>query len=494
VYPRPRVDLADTERLLSAPDRALVAFREALRAAAFDERFLARLARVGERLDDPLRAPIRVWRARRLTEPAATIARLLVLHDPMGRDEAARALGDLAPLLDCGLIEEADGGLVSRMHLALAGELYVLGDRGADDAAVPPLNGVTGALARAAIPRRPVGGALDLGCGAGALSLALARTARRVVATDVDLRALSMTRLNARLNGVGNIELRHGDLFEAVGTEPFDRIVSQPPFVARPEGAETSAYMHGGRRGDEIPLRAIAAVASHLRAGGRAVFLADWPLYEGDALDARVRAATGDAPLDVLVLQSPNKDLDEYCTQLAAAKHARLDGAFERAIHAQRDHMERLGLRGVSLAFVVLEPSLGPPQTSLVSVRHIQDVPVTVEAIDRILAARALCSGEAGPLLEARLRMPEGTRLVEQPGTHATTATVIVQLPAGRPEWPMVIEARAAWVLRKIDEAPTVRDAALSLARDERVAVEDAVALVERVARGGLLRGALTPP
>ena len=50
--------------------------------------------------------------------------------------------------------------------------------------------------------REPVGSALDLGTGCGVQALHLAAHARSVVATDVNERALWMTRLNAALNEV----------------------------------------------------------------------------------------------------------------------------------------------------------------------------------------------------------------------------------------------------------------------------------------------------
>ena len=50
--------------------------------------------------------------------------------------------------------------------------------------------------------REPVGSALDLGTGCGVQALHLAAHSRSVVATDVNERALWMTRLNAALNQV----------------------------------------------------------------------------------------------------------------------------------------------------------------------------------------------------------------------------------------------------------------------------------------------------
>ena len=488
--PSPLVELADVERLFTIPAGPVARLRASLRAAGLDERFVAKIARVGERLDEPLRAPMRSWHARRSSEPAAVLARLFLLRDPVPTRDAERVLGDLTALADGGLLERAGDRVTSRLHLALAGDFLIFGDPSAAADAVPPLNAVTALLARASIPRRPIERALDLGCGAGALALCLAAVARHVVATDVNPRALAWARFNARVNEVGGVDFRLGDLFEPARDDRFDLVVSQPPFVARRADAPPSAFAHGGDRGDELALRAVAGAASRLTLRGRAVVLADWPLFDGPSLAERVSDALGAAPVDAFVLQSPGKNLDEYCTSIAAAEHPHLGDAFARAACAQRDHFEALGARGVAQALVVLEAS-GTGRTALVSVRHGNDAPITSETVDRIAAAHALASGPDRPLLEARLRMPVGTRLVEQPSAHGVGPAVIVQLPASRPEWPFALEPAVAAALRDIDAAPTVLEAARPGARRAGVQFDEAAGRLTTVARDGLRRGAL---
>jgi SAM-dependent methyltransferase len=453
------VSLADVERLRNLPESAVGALAGALRGAGLDERFLGRIARVGERLDDPLRIPMRVWHARRMPEPAAVAARLFLLHDPVRAAEAEALLGDVEPWRDAGLVVASGARVTSPARLALAGPLFVFGDRDTSEGGIPPLNPVTALLARAVLPAA-VECALDLGCGAGALALAMARTARRVIATDVDPRALAWTAFNARLNGLSNVELRHGDLFAPVGGERFDRIVSQPPFVAT--SARTSIYAHGGARGDELPLRALAGAASCLKPGGRALFLADWPLLDGDPLDGRVRTALGSGP-DAIVLQSPPKNLDEYCVALAAGEHPELGDAFGSAACALRDHFEALGIRAVAQALVVIEPGAG--HTSLVAVKHAHDGPLSTEAIDRVVAAHRLSWSPDAELRRARVRLPSGTRLVRQPEMPGVPPAVIVQLAPERPEWPFALSPEAAQVLQLADAGeippegiPVVRD------------------------------------
>jgi len=70
---------------------------------------------------------------------------------------------------------------------------------------------------------------LDLGCGHGVAAIAIARRAplSRVVAVDVNRRALELTRVNAAANGAGNVEARRP---EEVGEDlSFAAIYSNPP-------------------------------------------------------------------------------------------------------------------------------------------------------------------------------------------------------------------------------------------------------------------------
>lgn len=86
-------------------------------------------------------------------------------------------------------------------------------------------------LARySATPRRVA----DLGTGSGAIALALAkeRPAWWIVATDASADALQVAQINRQRLKLGNVELRQGNWCDALGGEPFDAIVSNPPYVA----------------------------------------------------------------------------------------------------------------------------------------------------------------------------------------------------------------------------------------------------------------------
>ncbi|MBV9946650.1 MAG: methyltransferase [Myxococcales bacterium] len=490
--------------MLQIPERELRALGDRLRAIGLSAAFLARIARVAENLDDALRAPMRVWNARRMKDAAAIALRLFMLHDELEEAEARAVLGDPAPWVDAGLLQQEGRALSSRVHLALAGGVFCFGDRpGSGREAVPPLCGATLDLARAAMPAAgepAFESAIDVGSGAGAVALLLARAARRVVAVDVDPRAVAFTRLNAMVNGATGLDVRLGDLFEPVAGQRFDRIAAHPPFLATRAGAAPSRFAHGGVRGDELSLRLLGSAARHLSRGGRAVLLADFPLFDGDALERRVRLAVAAAPVDVLVLQAPSKNLDEYCVQYAAARHPELGDAFRRAAIAERDHLECVGVRGISLAIVVLREGgphpasahAGPvPWTSRLEVRHGGDVPVTSEAIARLLAARALAHAPDAVLAAARLRVPAGAKRVAQPLPDGAPPSLVVHPPPGFPEWPAVLDSASAIVVEAIDHADSVLQAARALAHRRATSLEVATGEVVRLARDALLRGVL---
>jgi 23S rRNA (cytosine1962-C5)-methyltransferase len=108
----------------------------------------------------------------------------------------------------------------------------------------------------------PGGRALDCFAYHGSFALHLARRASSVLALDASREALARGAANAALNGLGNIEWREADAFEALrglerARERFDLIVLDPPAFAKSK-TSVPAALRGYR---EINLRAMRILA-----------------------------------------------------------------------------------------------------------------------------------------------------------------------------------------------------------------------------------------
>ena len=75
---------------------------------------------------------------------------------------------------------------------------------------------------------------LDVGCGYGVIGIVAAalNPNLHVVMVDVNKRAVKLAKRNIRINGVSNIEVRCGNLYEPVRGMIFDCILSNPPISA----------------------------------------------------------------------------------------------------------------------------------------------------------------------------------------------------------------------------------------------------------------------
>lgn len=378
----------------------------------------ASLASISSRLHPihpALRPAVRRHLLGRETAPWSAAARLLMFGDTVSRREAESALGDsLSTLLEVGVIAESEQGLSSRLQLGVVSGFYLFSDLRVhgEDAVLPPGDG-TIAMIQAAFPERPVGRLLDLGCGSGTAALLLAKRAERVIATDIYDRALDLTKINAAINGIDNVETRRGSLFEPVQGEVFDLLLSQPPFIPMPEGAATSTFLYGGSRGDELPLALLRMLPPHLAEKGRAILLIDWP-QAGEAVAARVRKALGEGDLDLLVLEAPPTTADEHAVELAAAIHGDLGPAYEEEAKRIRDHLEKQSIPAIVPAFVLIERAGGRGGfTDSLRITGAGRAKVTSSRIDKLFAARAK-GLDPKKLLSTRLRVPAGTTLIEE--------------------------------------------------------------------------------
>ncbi|MBI4057811.1 methyltransferase, partial [Candidatus Microgenomates bacterium] len=116
---------------------------------------------------------------------------------------------------------------------------------------------------------------LDLATGSGVIAIFCAKKAKRVIATDINPKALHYAKFNATLNNVENkIEFRAGNLFKPVKKLKFDLIVWNGPTLSVPNAPEKyPIYCFGGIDGLAFTRRFIEESPKYLMKKGRMQWL-----------------------------------------------------------------------------------------------------------------------------------------------------------------------------------------------------------------------------
>ncbi len=455
--------LPDVSKLRELSPDEWRTFGARLHALGYTAQSDAPFVKLAARAMDPLRAPMAKWHARRIREPGAYALRMFMFWDPVTDDEARAALGpdlSLERVLATGLLRRHEGGVASTYTVGAAnGTIYVCDDLRFGGDAVMGLGPTTVGLVKASRPRAHIGSALDLGCGAGVIALLFAPSCDRVVATDINPRAIEIARVNAAINDVSNVEFRIGDLFAPLAGETFDLVVSQPPFIAQDNPDRTATFLYGGPRGDEFPMRVLRELPPFLAPGGQAVVGVEWPIAQGDPpLERRIRQAVGDSKdLSVLVVQSTDTDLDLHCMSYTRFEHPALDEAYERATIARREHFERQHIESLRYAYtVVLRSREGAGGwTSTVQCPSFEVFELHRERIDAAIEARALLAKGRPAFFGARLRVNEGAGFAQAQGAE----TIDVTLPADSFVRSLTVNAVTMALVQAVHEAPSVKAA-----------------------------------
>ena len=192
--------------------------------------------------------------------------------------------------------------------------------------------------------------ALDLCTGNGIQAILLAAHAERVVATDVNARALAYASFNAALNGVANVETRLGSFFEPVEGEQFDLVVANPPYVVSPESAYL--FRDGGMRGDAVSEHVVRRAPAALAPGAFASLLIAWALDSDDPME-RPRSWLEGSGCDAFLLHTSTDDPIETAAvwnrELADRPETYAD-----AIDRWLEYYRELGIEQLGYACLVL--------------------------------------------------------------------------------------------------------------------------------------------
>ena len=420
--------------------------------------------------------------------PLASLIRIFVLLASESAEVADRVLAPLgaAGLERLGLVVRRDGRIVAAVRLIPHDELVVasdLSEAGAGAKHVPGVQRPSNTLANLTV-RRSVRRALDVGTGNGIQALLASRHAERVVATDVNERALAFAGFNLALNDAGNVELRQGSFLEPVEGERFDLVVANPPYVISPESS--FAFRDSGLGRDRVSEQLVRGLPAALEEGGLATVMVSW-IQEGDDVVARPTEWLAGSGCDAWILHTGTDDALD-----AAAGWNRTAGSpAERAEKIDRwlEYFHSEGIERISYGAILLRRRAAGrnwvQSTKLPRGRFSQ----SSAALERMLAAQDFLETARtdDALLDRRFRIADDVTLAQELGQEQglwVLQEAELRLQGGL-GFTAGLDSSAARVVSGLDPARPLRavleDAADTLGLDRSEFLPPGAALLRRM-------------
>ena len=397
--------------------------------------------------------------------------RLAAVPDRLSMLIALLMLGDRVPkgelaelLVESGLVEERDGFLHGIARLVPHDELLIASDRldveGADR--VAGVHRPSATLAHLTI-REPVRRALDVCTGNGIQALLLSRHAEQVTATDINERALGFAALNLALNGVTNVELRHGSLLEPVAGERFGCIACNPPYVVSPDTEYT--FRDSGLPGDRVSELLARGLPALLEPGGFATLMASWA-QGGEDPAVRPREWLDDSGCDSWILHTTT---DDPLSNAAAWTRDAVEGseAFAAALDRWTAYYGELGIEALAYGALVLRRREGVSWSRGASLPARPLEPASDHLLRMFSGVDVTVSG-ADALLDSHLAFAEAASFeqVVSPSEGWTVVGASLSLEEGL-GFRADIDEPTLHLLRALDGTRTARDAVVATVGEE---------------------------
>ena len=113
---------------------------------------------------------------------------------------------------------------------------------------------------------------LEIGTGSGIVAMYASKLTDEITVTDINFDACRLVEKNFRENGIENIEILFGNMFEPVKNRKFDVILFNTPYLPTEDGEvleDTINYaFDGGLNGRKVIDVFLNEVGNHLNEGG----------------------------------------------------------------------------------------------------------------------------------------------------------------------------------------------------------------------------------
>lgn len=293
-----------------------------------------------------------------------TLVRLFLIGVPVPIEQVRAASAPMSPeeWAAAGLVAIEGGDVAGRIKLVPFQDLLIAFDLppwapgGRHEDYVMGIGSSTLTLANLTI-RRPSRLTLDLGTGCGILALLAAGHSERVIATDLNARAVQFAEFNAQLNGLSNIDSRRSDLFAAVADERFDLVVSNPPFVVSPE--TTYIYRDGGIAGDGLVQRIAREVSAVLAEGGYCQMLCNWAHVVGEGWQDRLARWVEGNGCDCLAIRTDTLDAAGYAAKWICHTERDSPEQYQERLQAWLEYYRQQRIEAISGGLITLRKRSG---------------------------------------------------------------------------------------------------------------------------------------
>ena len=113
---------------------------------------------------------------------------------------------------------------------------------------------------------------LEIGTGSGIVAMYASRLTDKITVTDINFDACQLAEKNFRDNGIENIEILFGNMFEPVENRKFDVILFNTPYLPTEDGEVLESNLNyafdGGLDGRKVIDMFLNEVGNHLNDGG----------------------------------------------------------------------------------------------------------------------------------------------------------------------------------------------------------------------------------
>jgi methylase of polypeptide subunit release factors len=291
--------------------------------------------------------------------------------------------------------------------------------------------------------RRHSRATLDIGTGNGILAFGASRHSDRILATDLNPRALQFARFNARLNGIENVEFVSGDGFQPAEGQRFDLIVSNPPFFISPK--DRYLFCDNPMELDGLCRLLVKQAPAHLNEGAYFQMLCEWAQVRGETWQERLSEWLQGTGCDAWVFRGTTQDPSQYAQERIRdipASAGRDSEVFSEYMSYYRTHgvevihggLITMRLRSGKNWILMEENSLTPKEPF-------------GDYVEALFAARDLLHDSRDALLAARLRLAPEVELehvMEHADSRWRAKSLTLRMGRGLPYWvhvqPLVAE------------------------------------------------------